>query len=150
MNRTGDKVFAQELRSSDTTKGNDMEWWGFSTQHGWVVLDRSIPSNAPGLRDDLLFFRFKDSTTFFEKREKWNPPLYRFAPNHIRDLAADEAAEATAELEAFKAQWPAAQEGLRREMRQAAERVEAARLDEEKKRKAAAREAKKQSAESKQ
>jgi hypothetical protein len=35
-------------------------------------------------------------------------------------------------------------------MREAAERVEAARLDEEKKRKAAAREAKKQSAEAKQ
>lgn len=123
-----------------------MEWWGFSNQHGWVVLDRSIPSNAPGLRDDLLFFRFKDSTTFVEKREKWNPPLYHFAPNHIRDLGPAEAAEASAELEALKAQWPAAQRELQRERREAAERAEAARVEEEKKRKAAAREAKKQAA----
>ena len=123
-----------------------MEWWGFSTQHGWVVLDRSIPSNAPGLRDDLLFFRCKDSTTFVEKREKWNPPLYRFAPNYIRDLGSAAAAEASAELEALKAQWPAAQRELQREMREAAERAETARIEEEKKRKAAAREAKKQAA----
>lgn len=123
-----------------------MEWWGFSTQHGWVVLDRSIPSNAPALRDDLLFFRFKDSTTFVEKREKWNPPLYRFAPNHIRDLGPAEAAEASTELEALKAQWPAAQRELQRELRETAERAEAARLEEEKKRKAAVREAKKAAA----
>lgn len=146
MNRSGNKLSDRESRPPETAKGHELEWWGFSTQHGWVVLDRTIPSNAPGLRDDLLFFRCKDSTTFVEKREKWNPPLYHFAPNHIRDLGPAEAAEASTELEALKAQWPAAQRELQRELRETAERAEAARLEEEKKRKAAVREAKKQAA----
>lgn len=123
-----------------------MEWWGFSTEHGWVVLDRSIPSNRPGIREDLLFFRCRDSMTFTEKREKWNPPLYKFAPNYLRELAAAEAADATAELEAFKSLWPEAQREMQRELRETEERAEAARSEEEKKRKAAAREMKKQAA----
>lgn len=127
-------------------KGSDMgdEWWGYSSEHGWVVLDRGMASNRPGITDDLLFYRFKDSTTFIEKRVRWNPPHYRFAPNYLRDLNGEAAAEATAELEANKARWPEAQRELQRELREAAERAEAARLAEEKQRKAAERAAKKQ------
>lgn len=123
-----------------------MEWWGFSKEHGWVVLDRSIPSNGPGLREDLLFFRCRDSTTFTEKREKWNPPRYRFAPNHLRELAAAEALEATAELEAHKSLWPELQREMQRELRESAKRAEAERLEEEKKQKETAREQRKQGA----
>lgn len=121
-----------------------MEWWGFNVEHGWVVLDRSIPCNRPGIKDDLLFFRCRDAATIVEKREKWNPPLYRFAPNYLRQLTGDEAVEAAAELEAHKAKWPAAQQEMQRERREAAERAEAERLAQEKQRKKAEREAKKQ------
>jgi hypothetical protein len=127
-----------------TTTVNEMEWWGYNSQHGWVVLDRSIPCNRPGIKDDLLFFRFRDGTTFTEIREKWNPPLYRFAPNYLRELKGTDAEEAAAELEAHKAAWPAAQQEMQRERRETAERIEAERLAEEKKRKAAERAAKKQ------
>lgn len=122
----------------------DMEWWGFSTAHGWVVLARDIASNRPGIREDLLFYRCRDSTTFTEKREKWNPPLYKFAPNYLRELAPEAAAEASAELETHKALWPAARLEMQRELREAEERAEAERIAEEKKRKQAEREAKKQ------
>jgi hypothetical protein len=127
-------------------KGHEMEWWGYSKEHGWVVLDRSIPSNRPGIKEDLTFFRCKDSTSFLEKRERWIPPLYRFAPNYIRELAASEALEATAELDAFKAVWPDLKQELEREKREIEKRAEALRIEEEKKRKQAAREKKKQDA----
>jgi len=91
-----------------------MEWWGYSKERGWVVLDRSIASNAPGLKRNLLFFCCRDSTTFFEQHARWNPPLYRFAPNYIRDLTPDEAIAATGELKAFKAAWPAFQPQVQR------------------------------------
>jgi hypothetical protein len=124
----------------------EMEWWGFSKQHGWVVLDRSISSNGPGFREDLLFFRCRDSMTFTEKREKWNPPQYRFAPNHLRELAAAERVEATAELDALKSLWPEQQREMQLELRESAKRAEVARIEEEKKQKEAAREEKRQGA----
>lgn len=123
-----------------------MDWWGYSKEHGWVVLDRSIPSNGPGLKGDLLFLRCRDSTTFVATRESWNPPLYKFAPNHIRELAAPESAGATAELEGLKARWPEFQLEIQRQHPEIAERAEAARLAHEKERQKAAREKKKQDA----
>jgi len=83
-----------------------MQWWGHSKSHGWVVLDRSIPSNKPGPGKTLLFFRCRDSLTYIEQRKNWDVPMYRFAPNYISDLGAIESAEARAELEALKSRWP--------------------------------------------
>lgn len=123
-----------------------MEWWGYSKEHGWVVLDRSIPSNAPGLKGDLLFFRCRDSTTFVAKRESWNPPLYRFAPNYIQGLAPLASAEAATELESLKARWPEFEREIQSEYRETEERAKAVRLQEEKSRKQAASEKKKQAA----
>jgi hypothetical protein len=64
-----------------------MQWWGYNKEHGWVVLDRRIPANIPGIKTDLLFVRCRDAAIFDVKRETWKPPLYRFAPNYLRDLA---------------------------------------------------------------
>ena len=123
-----------------------MEWWGFSKDHGWVVLDRSIPANRPGIREDLLFFRCKDLTMIVEKREKWNPPLYTFAPNYIRTLAPEASVEAAAEFETLQTRWPEFQREIQREQRETEERAEALRAQEEEKRKQAAREKKNQGA----
>ena len=120
-----------------------MEWWGYSKEHGWVVLDRSIPSNAPGLKESLQFFRWRDSTTFVDMRKNWNPPLYRFAPNYLRDLSSAASAEAAAELAEFKSAWPEAQRRMRQEQRETEERAEALRIAAEKEQKAAARDKKK-------
>ena len=123
-----------------------MQWWGYSKAHGWVVLDRSIPTNTPGVNENLLFFRCRDSSTFVEKRKNWNPPAYRYAPNYIRDLGPELSAEAAATLEGFQAQWPEFQRQMQQELREVEERAEAARLDLERQEKEAAKEKKKQAA----
>jgi len=98
-----------------------------------VVLDRSIVSNGPGLREDLTFFRCRDSATYVEKRSRWNPPSYRYAPNYIRDLAPAESVAAAAELEAFKALWPEFQVQVQRAHRDSAERDKAVPIEEKRK-----------------
>jgi len=127
-------------------KAVDMQWWGYSKEHGWVILDRRIPSNAPGLRADLLFLRCRDATMFGAKRESWNPPLYRFAPNYIRELAPAASDEAAAELEALKSRWPEFEIEIQRSCREEEERAESTRVEEEKARKEAAAERKSQAA----
>jgi hypothetical protein len=122
-----------------------MEWWGFSKEQGWVVLDRSIPSNAPGLGENLLFFRCRDAMTFTEKRKLWVPPLYRFAPNYIRDLAPAASLEAAAELETLKAHWPEFQRQIWEEQQAADMRTEAIRIELEAHEKALTKEKKKAS-----
>jgi hypothetical protein len=125
-------------------KAIDTQWWGYSKEHGWVILDRGIPSNAPGLKTDLLFLRCRDAMMFEAKRESWKPPLYRFAPNYIRDLASPASDEAAAELEALKARWPEFELEIQRVCREAKERAESVRVEEEKARKEAAAEKKRQ------
>ena len=123
-----------------------MQWWGYSKEHGWVVLDRRIPANAPDIKTDLLFLRCRDAVIFGAKRETWIPPSYRFAPNYIRDLAPPLSEEAAAELEGYKAQWPDFERELQRECRETEERAEAVQLREEKARKLVASEKKKPAA----
>lgn len=124
----------------------DMQWWGYSKEHGWVVLDRRIPSNAPGLKADLVFVRCRDAMIFGAKRESWNPPLYRFAPNYLRDLAPPASDEAAAELEGFKLQWPEFEREIERDRQETEERAQAIRDREETIRKQVASEKKKQAA----
>ena len=123
-----------------------MQWWGHSKEHGWVVLDRTIPANAPGRKTDLLFLRCRDAVIFGAKRETWNSPLYQFAPNYVRDLAPALAEEAAAELEGFKLRWPEFERELQRECREEEERAEEVRLQAEKAEKLAAAERRKQAA----
>lgn len=79
-----------------------MDWWGYSSEHGWVVLDRNIPCNGSGIKDDLLFFRWRDLSLFRAARDDWKPPLYVFAPNYL--LGKPEAT--THELKSLKNRWP--------------------------------------------
>lgn len=118
-----------------------MEWWGYSEEHGWVVLDRSLTRNAPGLLEDLMFFRCRDATTFLENRKHWNPPAYRYAPKYVTELSQEAAAVAAAEFAAYQARWPEFQAQMQRELKEVADRIEAARLEEVKKAKEVAREA---------
>ena len=127
-------------------KTSDTQWWGYSEEHGWVILDRRIPCNAPGLKVDLLFLRCQDKTMFSVSRERWNPPYYRFAPNHIRELSPPESDEAVAELEALKARWPEFKLEIQRVCREEEERAESTRAEQDKVRKEAAAERKKQAA----
>jgi len=120
----------------------DTEWWGFSREHGWVVLDRKLASNRPGIRDDLVFFSCRNSATFIETRANWKRPDYQFAPNYLRELTGQDALDASATLDGYKALWPAARTKIEREIRETIERGEAARLAEKGQRKREQREAK--------
>lgn len=122
----------------------EAQWWGHSRKHGWVVLDRSIESNEPGHMDNLMFFRCKDSTTYIEKRKNWNPPAYSFAPNYIKGLAPEMAAEASAAFAEVQSHWPEYQAQMQKEIQDAEAREAAARDEEEKLQKEAAREAAKE------
>ncbi|MDH5537701.1 MAG: hypothetical protein OEZ08_19285 [Betaproteobacteria bacterium] len=124
----------------------DMQWWGYSKEHGWVVLDRRVPSNIPGLNVEILFLRCRDATTFYATRESWNPPAYQFAPNYLRELSPPDSDEAAAELEALKARWPEFEREIQRVCQEEEKRAESARVEEEKARKEAAAEKKKQTA----
>ena len=121
-----------------------MQWWGYNKEHGWVVLDRRIPCNAPGIKKDLLFLRCRDSNIFDVKRESWIPPLYKFAPNYLRGLSSPATDEAAAELAAYQLQWPEFERELQRECRETEERAAAIRLREEKAEKQAAADLKRQ------
>jgi hypothetical protein len=82
------------------------QWWGFSKEHGWVVLDRELPCNTPGMRGDLMFFRCRDEKILLVKRELWKLPAFQFAPNHLRTLSEAKATEARAEYEDLQRRWP--------------------------------------------
>lgn len=125
----------------------EMEWWGYSTLHGWVVLDRSVACNAPGIKVTLEFVRARDGEAYDEPREKWETPHYRFAPNYLKELKGDDATTAAAELEAFKAAWPEIQAKIGSKRQEAAAREEERRIEREKAQKAEAREKKLQKAE---
>ena len=94
---------------------HDEQWWGYNKEHGWVVLDRSLNINKPGLKEQLFFLRCKDMTTFMAKRDTWKPPLYMYAPNYIRSLGPELAADASAALDAFKARWSEMQLEIQRQ-----------------------------------
>ncbi|MFH1870998.1 MAG: hypothetical protein ABIG36_10300 [Pseudomonadota bacterium] len=97
-----------------------MEWWGYSKEHGWVVLDRSIPSNKPGSSEDLLFFRCRDLKTFLVPKNEWDPPLYVYAPTYLEGLGVHETDDAKNELESLKARWPEFQAEIQRQIQSAA------------------------------
>jgi hypothetical protein len=127
-------------------KGSKMEWWGYHKEHGWVVLDRDVPCNAPGIKLDLLFLRCSDATIFDAKRETWTPPLFRFAPNYLSQLSAAAAVEAGAEFDDLQARWPEFQLEIQRHCREVEARAEANRIREESERKQAAAAKRKQAA----
>ncbi|MCX7109763.1 MAG: hypothetical protein WCI11_01730 [Candidatus Methylumidiphilus sp.] len=81
-------------------------WWGYSKVHGWVVLDRTLPSNKSGLVADFFFCRCSDCSTFVDKRSKWVAPHYVYASIYISSLGSPDSDAAAADYQQFKARWP--------------------------------------------
>ena len=71
--------------SKQATTVND-EWWGFSSEHGWVVLDRKIATNRPGKFGKLVFLRCSDWMPYEVERGKWDRPYYTFAERVVEAL----------------------------------------------------------------
>ena len=67
-----------------------MYWWGYSEIHGWVVLDRTIPCNGPGLSGDLLFYRCDDLQTFSVPRHTWAEPNYFYFEKYLKGRTKDD------------------------------------------------------------
>lgn len=97
------------------------QWWGYSSEHGWVIMDRDIPGNASGIRGDLLFFRCRDGKVFFLKREQWRSPAYQYAPNYVRAQPPNKVEDMGAELEALMERWPEFQLAIQRQHNEIAE-----------------------------
>ncbi|PZN83420.1 MAG: hypothetical protein DM484_04425 [Candidatus Methylumidiphilus alinenensis] len=81
-------------------------WWGYSKEHGWVVLDRTLHSNKSGLIADFFFCRCNDSSTYIDKRSKWVAPHYVYASIYISSLPPSESEAAAADFQLLKARWP--------------------------------------------
>ena len=81
-------------------------WWGYSKDHGWVVLDRTLPSNKSGLVADFFFCRCSDSSTYLDKRSKWQAPHYVYASIYISSLEPSESEAAALDYQLLKARWP--------------------------------------------
>ena len=94
------------------SSGNDNSWWGYSSEHGWVVLDRSIPQNKPGEKGDLLFLRCSDATTFKVEFGCWKEPLFTYAPSYLQGRNND----AAQIFDGLKKQWPEVQAELHRQI----------------------------------
>ena len=78
-------------------------WWGFSQEHGWVMLDRSVECNKPGLRKPLLFVSCAPGSVYSVPYESWCPPSYIFAENYLKSITEAMQISGRRELEQFKA-----------------------------------------------
>jgi hypothetical protein len=87
-----------------------MEWWGYSRDHGWVVLDRSIRCNQR--RGELIFLRCRDAAVFTDSYDNWKEPAYFFAPKRLSMLRMSERSQVEEELSQWKRQWPEWQANL--------------------------------------
>lgn len=77
-------------------------WWGFSQEHGWVMLDRSVECNKPGLKRALLFVNCSAGSVYSVPYEQWCPPSYIFAENYLKALTDTMQISGRRELEQFK------------------------------------------------
>lgn len=104
-------------------------WWGYHQEHGWVIIDRSIPLNSSGLGQDFLYFRCRDAETFLDRRSRWAAPRYIYASTYIAGLTPAESAEAATELNRLKSLWPGFKTEILRQYE--ARETERLRLDKE-------------------
>lgn len=73
------------------------DWWGFSFQHGWVLLDRNIPNNKT---NNLIFLRASDWSHYEDTRENWNnTKLYNGAMFYIKSLPKEKQKDALEKYE---------------------------------------------------
>jgi len=79
------------------------EWWGYSTTHGWVVLDRKDERNSNGAV--LTFVRCSDWTEFECPSSRWPSNALVFFKAHLRSLEGSDQGEAIKELLALREEY---------------------------------------------
>jgi hypothetical protein len=90
-------------------------WWGYSSDHGWVVIDRTIPLNSLARGQDFLFFRCRDSALFFDRRSRWVAPRYIYASTYIGSLEQPKAEEMALEYSVLRSRWAEFEAEIRRQ-----------------------------------
>lgn len=88
------------------------DWWGYSEEHGWVVLDRTLPGNS-SRTGKMQFMQCRDWTMYIEDGKNWDPPRYIYAPNFIDSLSVEKQAQAKSEFEWLVEQWTANKEEIK-------------------------------------
>jgi hypothetical protein len=106
------------------------DWWGYSKQHGWVVLNRSLSPNQSGA-GELIFFSWRDLTNVKIERKTWNEQFIIHAPQYIAQFSSSEKAE---ELESLKARWPEIKEKTTREAKESLLAIEQKKAEENRRR----------------
>lgn len=99
------------------------DWWGYSKQHGWVVLNRSLPFNQSGA-GELIFFSWRDETNVKIERNTWNEQFIIHAPKYIALFPSS-----AEELESLKARWPEIKEKTTREAKESLLTIEQKKAD---------------------
>ncbi len=69
-----------------TFEPDNTEWWGMNSEHGWVVLDRTIPDNMSSNRDKLFFIKCADWSIYLEEWKHWDLPEYIYYPKVFRTV----------------------------------------------------------------
>ena len=88
-------IFAEQTSIEWDQQGSNDQWWAWSASHGWVVLDRSYPSNRIALEPQgYRFIRCRDWTVYEQGDQPWN---YQSANRRLQKLTVEEAKE-TVEL----------------------------------------------------
>ena len=83
------------------------EWWGFSQEHEWVVLDRADPRNIPGA-PVVHFLRCSDSAEIAIPRDEWERPRTTSAMRYLESIVNVELrALAERQLQRFQKQYEA-------------------------------------------
>lgn len=95
-----------------STITNTNEWWGYSQEHGWVVLDRNIEANQFGTSSQLLFVRCADWSVFKEKRKNWEKPKYISENIFITKLSFDEVKRTIKELTRLKSEYQSKRQSI--------------------------------------
>jgi hypothetical protein len=91
---------------------NSNNWWGYSQENGWVVLDRNMAENQHGGSARLLFVKCSDWSVYKEKRSKWRKPLYISEDIYVSKLSFGEAKKIIEDLTYLKNEYQNKKENI--------------------------------------
>jgi HIRAN domain len=107
-------VGAESGRKAVTApQGPDAYWWGYSQEHGWVVIDWTASKNAyeGGVVKRVRGYRCRDWQPITIERSFWQPPHCVYYKNYLASLTGQRKTEAESLLSLNQAEFPARTRG---------------------------------------
>jgi hypothetical protein len=99
------------MRAIDKIDHDPDEWWGFSPENGWLVLDRKDLRNLAG--EMLTFVRCRDWSEFECPASRWPSSQLVFFRTHLKSLEGEVQAEAIKELLLTRKEYTRRKKGFR-------------------------------------